>query len=108
MEIKASDVREIEYLYCLRKNCKFKPYFLHHFRCGRRSNIPVCCMIFFVTFWQACWILGHFPLVKRFLSYYPSTKYHKYRYVPCFYCYLMGRCNRVLTCDKDCKSCCQY
>ena len=105
MEIETSEIRCLEYLYCLKKNCQYSPYFFRHFRCGWHSNIPICCMIFFVTFWQVCWLLGHFPLIRKFLGYYPSHKYRNYRYVPCFFCYFMGSCNRVLTCNVNCRRC---
>lgn len=81
-------------------------YIYRDVRCGLKSNIPVCCIIFFIMR-KFLYFFINFSLVKKFIYCYPPPK-QKYNYVPCFVCFLFRRVRKVYDCSKSDISCCCY
>lgn len=76
-------------------------------RCGLRSNIPVCCILFFIIRGLFYYFIN-FSLVKKFICYYPPKTLCKYNYVPCFICFLFHRVRKLYVCSEEDITCCCY
>jgi len=62
---------------------------------GLHSNIPPCCIVFFLTEWQG-WDNKDAPYCRAVHA------APEYEYVPCPECFAYRRVNRLRLCDKDC------
>lgn len=67
-------------------NSKFRFNFYGEIRCGLRSKIPVCCILFYLLLWKPLFLFIHFDIVKRFIVWYPPRTYYNYNHVPCLIC----------------------
>lgn len=79
-----------------------------HVRCGRMSNIPFCCIVFYLFFWTPMFACRRLPLFKRFTRWYPPGK--PFNYVPCFLCLTLQRRRKIKHCDyaPNDVGCCLY
>lgn len=76
-------------------------------RCGLKSNIPICCVLFFIVLgWFYFFI--NFSLVKRFIYWYPPQTTCEYCYKPCFICFLFHRVRKLYVCPKSDVNCCCF
>ena len=78
----------------------------HHIICGIRSNIPFCCIVFFIIFWKLIFLFINFSIVRKFVSWYPPRKTCNYHYVACPICVLFGRFHSLYICDENDSYCC--
>jgi hypothetical protein len=78
----------------------------HHIRCGIRSNIPFCCIIFFCSFWKFIFLLFNFSFVRKFINWYPPRKTYNYHYVACPLCVIMHRYRYLRVCNENDSWCC--
>lgn len=62
---------------------------------GLHSNIPPCCIVFFLTEWQG-WENKDAPYCRAVHA------APEYEYVPCPECFAYRRVNRLRLCDRDC------
>lgn len=69
----------------------------YHFAFGRHSNIPECCIRFFVNVWdaQALWRHDDLPLVRAINS-------SDAGYVQCPACLASGRVVQIVDCAIEC------
>ena len=74
--------------------------------CGWYSNIPVCCIIFFVLVWSPLFYFNSFSLVKKFLDRWPPGK--PFYYVACPFCVLFNKRKKSKVCEYSCTGCCLY
>jgi hypothetical protein len=77
-------------------------------KCGLKSDIPVCCIIFFCTFWKLFFCFVSFSLVKKFIYWYPPRVTCDWDYVPCFICSILRRSRKVYVCSENDTSCCCF
>lgn len=104
-----TDIRFINNLHVdvLNANVDFNFKLIYRdFRCGWKSNIPICCMLFFSFFWRFLYLFVNYSLVKKFLSSYPADG--RWRYKPCFMCFLFGRVRKLYLCNENDVSCCWF
>lgn len=107
MDIK--EIRKLHSLHCdiLNSKVDFKPTIFRDVRCGLKSNIPVCCILFFlVRRWLYFFI--NFTLVKKFIYCYPAKAECKYSYIPCFICFLFRRVRKLYVCSENDVNCCGF
>lgn len=62
---------------------------------GLHSNIPPCCIVFFLTEWEG-WENKDAPYCRAVHA------APEYEYVPCPECFAYRRVNRLRLCDMDC------
>jgi hypothetical protein len=109
--VSRSEIMKLLELYMDERNSgwRWQPYkyILNHIRCGYHSNIPICCMIFFLVFWIPLFYLLCFQWVKQFINWYPPPMRNKKRfdYVPCPFCFIFNRRRKILLCEKDPENC---
>ena len=77
-------------------------------RCGLRSNIPICCILFFCVIWRLLYFFINFSLVKKFLGWYPPNSPEGCNYIPCLFCLLLRRSRKLYECELNDKTCCCY
>ena len=82
---------------------RFRPR--HDIRCGLKSNIPLCCILFFLVFWQIIFIFVHFSIVRKFVSWYPPEPCG---YVPCVFCVIRKSFRKVHDCSASDPHCCMF
>ncbi len=77
--------------------------------CGWHSNIPVCCIVFFLLCWSPLFYLTAFSWVQRFIEWWPPSK-RRFNYVACPLCVLRNKRNRLKICSEStgCAGCCRY
>ena len=98
--------------FCDLSNSRYRPLTYKRInnilRCGKKSNIPFCCRLFYIFIWQPTFVFINFPIVKSFIYWYPSKKVNgkRYNYVPCFFCYVMGRYRELHVCNETVPECC--
>ena len=75
----------------------------YHRNCGSHSNIPPCCVEFYIRYWWGRVPLSWIGRIYRFLKspLYPSDKIPAY--VPCPKCLLKRHVQPLHECDGDCK-----
>jgi len=89
-----------------RKNTKLNfREIVAHIRCGTRSNIPICCMIFFSCIWEPCSMLTHFHIFKRFKEWYFHLS-GGFNYIPCPFCILIDKPRVLYKCSGQEYGCC--
>lgn len=59
--------------------------------CGIKSNIPICCVIFYN------FIYGHIP--AEFQLKYIKILNPKYQYIPCPFCIIERKMNEIKSCN---------
>ena len=62
---------------------------------GLHSNIPACCIVFFVTDWQREHMRPNSPYARAVHS-------DLIQYVPCPECFALCRFNGIRKCERDC------
>ena len=77
-------------------------------KCGLKSNIPVCCILFFCIIWKLIFCFMSFNLAKRFICWYPDKAKYDWEYVPCFMCFLLRRYRKVYVCSESDVNCCCF
>lgn len=87
-------------------HAKYNLRFRGDLMCGLKSNIPVCCILFYVFIWKTSFLFVHFPIVKKFIYWYPPKT--SCGYVPCLVCLLRKRFNKVHECDVKDSQCCMF
>ena len=75
-------------------------------RCGWKSNIPICCILFFCVFWKMLYFFISFSIVKKFIYWYPPRTPEGCNYIPCFICFLLRRGYKLYVCSADDVTCC--
>lgn len=98
------DLEKISSLYCDIVNSKPGFNVIGHIRCGIGSNIPICCILFFILR-EILYYFIHFKIVKYFIYNYPPRG-KEYYYIPCFICFVLGRVRKVNICSEDDANCC--
>ena len=72
--------------------------------CGYRSNIPICCIIFFETIWGKL-IYPNTRLYNNYMIFHRQQK----GYVHCPICIILKRSREIIDCDnnpnKPCNPC---
>jgi hypothetical protein len=76
--------------------------------CGLKSNIPVCCILFFCIIWRTLYFFITFSLVKKFIYWYPPHSPEECNYIPCFVCYLLRRDRKLYVCAENDVTCCCF
>lgn len=69
-------------------------------RCGINSNIPFCCILFFLFCWRPLFVLLHFKIIEKLIYFYPGK--NDYHYVPCFFCLILNKKRKLYKCDVNC------
>jgi hypothetical protein len=108
MDIK--NIRAAHRLHCNILNAKvdLSPTCLFRdIRCGLKSNIPICCILFFIV---RGWLyfLMNFSLVEKFINSYPSRTKWECNYIPCFICFLFRRVRKLYVCPQSDVNCCCF
>lgn len=97
---------ETLYLDNINSSMKRHPWSLrriwNHIRCGQHSNIPLCCILFFIVFWTPLFYLLCFKPVKWFINWYPPIRQERFNYVPCPFCLVFNRRRKLKICGTDC------
>lgn len=75
-------------------------------KCGLKSNIPICCILFYITFWHFLFLFMRFGFVWKFIRRYPIE--NDRRYVPCFMCYILNKKSKLHKCSEDDITCCRH
>lgn len=102
------DIKDIGSPYVLLSQSKVD-FNLNCIYCGLKSNIPFCCILFFLIFWKPIFILVHFKIVQKFIHYYPPRTYCDFCYIPCFFCLMLRKCSPLKTCNyQEDSDCCCY
>lgn len=81
---------------------------LRDIRCGWKSNIPVCCILFFCVVWRLLYFFIAFSLVKKFIYWYPPNSPEGCNYIPCFFCFLLRRGRKLYVCSANDSTCCCF
>jgi hypothetical protein len=69
----------------------------YHIAFGRHSNIPDCCIQFYVTEWYP-----FFENKWRGTVYYDAVQRSEFKYVPCPKCYYMNQKAEIRICAVEC------
>lgn len=108
--MKESLLRKVTELHVDMLNCQLdlRPAsIIRDIRCGWKSNIPICCVLFFCVVWRLLYVFINFSLVKKFLYWYPPRTVCESNYIPCFICLLLRRVRKLYVCsEKDVTCCC--
>lgn len=75
-------------------------------RCGWKSNIPICCILFFCVIWRMLYFFITFSLVRKFIYWYPPNMSEGCNYIPCFICFMLRRGRKLYVCNENDKTCC--
>lgn len=75
-----------------------------HIRCGFRSNIPICCILFYVFVWNFIYLFMYFEVVKKFICWYPPKNVCEY--VACPICVILRRRQELHECSEFDPNCC--
>jgi len=82
--------------------------FLYDIKCGCHSNIPLCCILFYIVIWPIV------PKKHRRAYLGAHTQYAKdtgiwYEYIPCPICWMRKRVANRKTCtEQTCKTCWKF
>lgn len=102
------EIRDATKLNCDIENSKTNINFssiCRHIRCGLKSNIPICCIVFYLLR-EPLYFFINFTLVKKFIYWYPYRTKCKYNYVPCLICFLFRRVRKLYVCTESDIDCC--
>ena len=73
----------------------------YHRNCGSHSNIPSCCVEFFIKYWRGglpeSWVGHIYSFLKR--VWYPANR--RPAYVPCLKCFIKRYAQPLYECDKN-------
>ena len=73
--------------------------------CGWHSNIPICCIAFFLLVWIPLFNFRDFSWVRKITHWWPPISFN---YVPCPFCFLFNRRRKLKKCEITCGSCCRF